>query len=90
MLFLKEGGYQTVQIHSRFNPNAYWYSFNYEGRFSLYTVLFFPNLPPIPHGVCHADELIYLFAFPTYGNNFTEAIVSQRMLQVWTTFAKYG
>lgn len=90
VLFEKEGAYQTVQLHSKFNPNSYWYAFNYEGRFSLFNVLFAGHIPPIPHGVCHADEMLYLFAFPTFGNNFTEAILSQRMIQVWTNFAKYG
>ena len=90
VLFEKEGAYQTVQLHSKFNPNSYWYAFNYEVRFSLFNVLFAGHIPPIPHGVCHADEMLYLFAFPTFGNNFTESILSQRMIQVWTNFAKYG
>lgn len=87
---MKEGGYETVNLHSKHNPKAYWYALNYEGRHSLYNVMFFPNIPPIPHGVNHADELIYLFAFPTLDHNATEAVLSRRMLQVWTTFAKHG
>ena len=41
-------------------------------------------------GVCHVDDLIYLFNNPNFDNNATEALLSSRMLDVWTTFAKYG
>ena len=33
--FLKAGGWQTVMLHTRFNPNAYWYSFDFFGKVSL-------------------------------------------------------
>jgi len=39
-------------------------------------------------GVNHADELLYLFDI--YPLNKTEKVLSQRMVKVWTTFAKYG
>jgi carboxylesterase type B len=90
VLFIKDGGYQTVAIHSKFNPNSYWYAFDYKGRFGLLPLFFAGNMPPFDLGIAHADELLYLFAFPTYANNATEATLSKRMLQVWTTFAAYG
>ncbi len=34
-MFLKAGGWQTVMLHTRFNPNAYWYSFDFLGKVSL-------------------------------------------------------
>jgi hypothetical protein len=41
-------------------------------------------------GVSHGDELIYMFTLPSFGNNETESVLSRRMIDVWTTFAKYG
>ena len=40
-------------------------------------------------GVAHGDELIYLYYFP-FGNGPEETVLSNRMLDVWTNFAKYG
>ncbi|KZS07855.1 Carboxylic ester hydrolase [Daphnia magna] len=34
-LFLKAGGWQTVMLHTKFNPHAYWYSFDFLGKVSL-------------------------------------------------------
>jgi len=37
------------------------------------------------------DELIYLFEYPFFlPFNATERLLSERMLKIWTTFAKYG
>jgi len=87
VLFMKSPGYETVRLHSKNNPNSYWYSFEYAGK-SLAFFLFFGQWPPFPHGVNHADELLYLFDI--YPLNKTEKVLSQRMVKVWTTFAKYG
>jgi len=87
--FIKSAGYENVVLHSKHNPNSYWYSFDYEGRYSLYFYMYFGHWPPYPHGVSHADELIYLFEF-LFPLNANEKLLSQRMLKVWTTFAKYG
>jgi len=89
VLFFKDSCHQMVVTHSKFNPNAYWYSFKYEGDVSLWTFMFIATLPPIPHGVAHGDELIYLYYFP-FGNGPEETVLSNRMLDVWTNFAKYG
>jgi len=90
VLFFKESCHETTILHSKFNPNSYWYSFIFEGRNSLWNAVFRPPRPPMEHGVSHADELLYMFNFPTYTNNATEAVLSRRMLDVWTAFAKYG
>ena len=43
----------------------------------------------MPTGVMHADEIMYLFTMPI-PHNETEVELSRRMIEVWTTFAKYG
>ena len=44
-------------------------------------------------GVCHADELFYLFN-PSYEVSvdlpYVDMIVSYELLSYWTNFAKYG
>lgn len=95
VLFLKSPGYETVRLHSQNNPHAYWYSFNFEARHSMFTWLFVGNWPPIPHGVGHADEMMYIwiYPFPTPNEPFlnaTEMELSLKMLQVWTNFITYG
>ena len=37
-MFIKAAGYETVKLHSQNNPNSYWYSFDFEGRNSLYAL----------------------------------------------------
>ena len=52
VLFLKGSTYETSQLASQHNPNAFFYSFEYEGRNSIYNYLFInsDSPPPIPHG----------------------------------------
>ncbi|XP_046449413.1 juvenile hormone esterase-like [Daphnia pulex] len=94
VLFIKEGTYENLQLISQHNPSAFFYSFEYEGRNSLCNAFFIGNQPPVPHGVCHSDELIYLFVYrftsipPSL--NASETEVSRKMLQIWTNFVKYG
>ncbi|XP_045023594.1 LOW QUALITY PROTEIN: acetylcholinesterase [Daphnia magna] len=97
VLFLKGPTYETTQLVSQHNPDAFFYSFEYEGRNSIFSYLFAmqnANPPPIPHGVSHADELIYLFIYPFKsvppGLNSSEIEHSMKMLQVWTNFVIFG
>lgn len=50
VLFLKGPTYETTQLVSQHNPDAFFYSFEYEGRNSIFSYLFAANPPPIPHG----------------------------------------
>jgi len=85
VFFLKAGGWNTVIKHHKHNPgNAYWYSYDFRSRFSI-----LGSTDPIPQGINHADELQGLIVTP-YLFNATENLLSKRMLQVWTNFAKYG
>lgn len=50
---------------------------------------------PWDHGVCHGDEMIYLFAFPFPGQdpstlNDEELELSKKMVKAWTNFVKTG
>jgi carboxylesterase type B len=98
-LFLKQAGLETVRIHSKYQPNSYWYGFNYEGRLSLYPYLFPGEWEEFPwdHGVSHADEMIYLFAIPYPDGqgevvkfNDEEQELSDRMINAWTNFVISG
>ena len=62
--FLKASSYEMVEENSRY-IDSFWYSFDYASEFkSMFHVL---NLNPAKKanvtepGVCHADELLYLF-----------------------------
>jgi len=83
-LFLKAGGWETVMLHTKYNPDAYWYSFDFFGKVSLISAD-----EILPRGVMHADEIMYLFTMPI-PHNETEKELSKKMIEVWTTFAKYG
>lgn len=92
VLFIKEATYQFAQLSSKNRPaDTFFYSVNYDGRYSYFPYVF-DNTPPIPHGVSHSDEMIYLWAFPfdiAFRLNASEQILSDRMIQVWTNFVAY-
>ena len=62
--FLKASSYKTVQENSKYK-DSYWYSFDYKAeQKSLFHALFSDTAKKgglIDPGVCHADELMYLF-----------------------------
>ncbi|TRY73092.1 hypothetical protein TCAL_02196 [Tigriopus californicus] len=61
--FLKASSYKMVQENSKYE-NSYWYSIEHEAsKKSVYNLLFSSDKPAhIDNpGVCHADELMYLF-----------------------------
>ena len=45
-----------------------------------------------PIGVCHADDLFYLFQMPRYNINLTgnDVKVKDVMTNAWVNFATYG
>ncbi len=51
VLFLKAPTYETSQLVSQHNPNAFYYSFEYEGRNSMNDYSFASNPVPVPHGI---------------------------------------
>jgi len=88
VFFFKGSSYRAMQLHARTNP-TYWYSFEYKGRWSLYSLLFGFKPPPIPGGIAHGDELLYIFHL-LYSLNGDEAVMSQKMVDMWTNFAITG
>jgi len=94
MLFLKSGLWQLAHHINRVEPEdqvpIYFYSWEFEADDSLFPFIFI-SVPDIPMegGVSHADELIYLFHLPGVLDERQKAM-SQRMLTLWTNFAKYG
>lgn len=93
VLFIKAPTYEMAQLVSASDP-VYFYAFNFLGRNSLFDYVFIRSPPPFPHGVCHADELIYLWVYPfpsiPPGLNRTEQALSDQMVKVWTNFVIHG
>ncbi|RWS19637.1 neuroligin-2-like protein, partial [Leptotrombidium deliense] len=72
---------------------VYMYLFDYQGSNSMVKLLI-NNAPTLfDTGVCHGDELFHIFDLKIgrlRNPSFTDNQVSQRMLTLWTDFAKYG
>lgn len=70
--------------------STYVYRFGYDGALGLYKRLLNVNRP----GVCHGDELGYLFYFGFFNVNIdpssSEALTKKRLVRMWTNFIKYG
>lgn len=75
VLFLKAPTYETSQIVSQHNPNAFYYSFEFEGRNSLNDYSFSMNPVPVPHG-------IRLLAVPLFSLGLETLIVYVIWIQV--------
>ncbi|CAL4067283.1 unnamed protein product, partial [Meganyctiphanes norvegica] len=93
VLFLKGGGWQTAKLHSKYsNPdkNTYFYSFDYNSDDTMFRWLFMGHSEmPFETGVTHSDEMLYLFSFPGVLEG-QQLVVKDRMVKLWTNFAKYG
>lgn len=81
----------VAKFHSNFVTNStYVYRFGYDGALGLYKRLLNVNRP----GVCHGDELGYLFYFGIFNVKIdpssSEALTKKRMVRMWTNFIKYG
>ncbi|XP_053613793.1 carboxylic ester hydrolase [Plodia interpunctella] len=83
---------ETVRLQAKTNrtSHTYVYRFDFDGALGL-----FKRMLGITHpGACHGDEMGYLFYFSRLNyrldDDSTELAVSQRMVQLWTNFAKTG
>lgn len=69
---------------------AYQYKISYKGKYSF---MDFYGVDASKLGVCHADELFYLFQ-PCYEVYVelpeNDLVLSQELLSYWTNFAKFG
>ncbi|XP_046395291.1 juvenile hormone esterase-like [Ischnura elegans] len=87
-VFLKGPQHRLVQLHSKRN-NSYLYAFDYEGKTSMWSAIGDPSAP-FDGGVCHANDLLYLFSIPLFDLNEEDDQLSKKMVGVWTNFAYYG
>lgn len=84
------GIYASVKIHRNTSKvPIYMYRLSLESELNFYKKILGIELP----GVCHADELGYLFRtilteIPSPGS--IEDVAQRRMTRLWTNFAKYG
>lgn len=80
----------AAKMHAKFTNSTYLYRFAYDGALGLYKRLLNVNRP----GVCHGDELGYLFYFGIFNVNLdatsSETTTKKRMVKLWTNFVKYG
>jgi len=78
-------------MQERSNASIYYYYFAYRGHHS-FSELF--GDPTRDFGVCHADELIYLFPSGRVFGNFTatleEELMADCLIRMWTNFAHTG
>ncbi|XP_055849610.1 juvenile hormone esterase isoform X2 [Episyrphus balteatus] len=69
---------------------VYFYRFAFDGALGLYKRMLGLTRP----GVCHGDEIGYLFKFGFFNLSLDpkapEVITKNRMVKMWTNFAKYG
>ncbi|XP_058065095.1 bile salt-activated lipase-like, partial [Anopheles bellator] len=84
------GVLEMAKLHSTRTP-VYVYHFTYDGDLNLYKKPLGVSIP----GAVHADETCYLFDTKTFVTEPTPAAshaltVRQRMLRLWSNFAKYG
>lgn len=89
-MFLR-GMTNAAKMHAKFVTNStFVYRFAYDGALGLYKRLLNVNRP----GVCHGDELGYLFYFGIFNVNLdptsSETYTKQRLVKMWTNFVKYG
>ncbi|XP_039231071.1 juvenile hormone esterase isoform X1 [Drosophila yakuba] len=90
LMFL-QGIRRTARNHAKYgNAPVYMYRFSFDGSLGLYK-----RMLGIPRpGVCHGDELGYLFKFGFFNLSLDpksmEVQVKNRMVRMWTNFAKYG
>ncbi|XP_070851841.1 esterase B1 isoform X5 [Drosophila suzukii] len=90
LMFL-QGIRKTARNHAKYgNAPVYMYRFSFDGSLGLYK-----RMLGIPRpGVCHGDELGYLFKFGFFNLSLDpksmEVQVKNRMVRMWTNFAKYG
>lgn len=83
---MKAGAYTLVELHSKIQPNSFYYSFDYRGLWTTYDL---SNKSNIPGGVAHIDDLLYTFyAFPLI--TARDQAVSNRMVNYFVNFAYRG
>lgn len=89
--FIKASTYEFMKYNQLTGSDSWLYSFEYYGESSLWNFLFpGDDQPPIPRGVTHGDELIYLFSTGVFTLTEQDWDIAWKMVNLWTNFAIYG
>jgi len=88
--FIKASTYEFMKFNQLAGAENYFYSFEHYGEASLWNFLFPGEQPPIPRGVTHGDELIYLFSTGVFNLNDEDWEVARIMSNLWANFVIYG
>lgn len=87
------GAYEAAEFHAKYQHNSplYFFRFDYDGDLGFFKKLF--NMKHLK-GVCHADELFYLFQTSfqdlPHKEDSPDTKIVRQMCRMWSNFAKYG
>ena len=88
--FIKASTYEFMKFNSLAGAVNYFYSFEYYGAHSLWNLLFPTTQPPIPRGVTHGDELLYLFSTGVFNFDDDDWEIARIMSNLWANFVIHG
>merc|ERR1711970_898514 len=88
--FIKASTYEFMKFNQLSGAENYFYSFEYFGHASLWNFLFPGEQPPIPRGVTHGDELIYLFSTGVFDLTEEDWKIARIMSNLWANFVIHG
>ncbi|XP_055528117.1 cholinesterase 1-like [Wyeomyia smithii] len=86
--------YMASELHARYQHDApqYLYVFSFEDELNKFRSMF--QVPDNLAGVCHSDELLYLFSSSLMGTEVETGSRADKfrsiMCKLWTNFAKCG
>ena len=90
--FIKASTYEFMKFHDLGGATSYFYSFEHYGEASLWNFLIPGGIPgdPIPRGVTHGDELLYLFSTGVFDLAPLDWEIARVMCDMWANFVIYG
>lgn len=84
---------ETMKLYSKAGGPTYMYLLDYRAENSMVDLLLGNEPPLFKTGVCHGDDLFHLFHLKIDGlrpPSFLDIKISQRMLTLWSDFARFG
>ena len=87
--FIKASTFEFMKYQDLIGIDSYFYSFEHYGESSLWNFLFPNDKHPIPRGVTHGDELIYLFSTGVYTLTEEDWDVAWKISNMWANFVIY-
>jgi len=88
--FIKASTYEFMKYNDLIGSSSYFYSFEHFGDASLWNFLFPGESPPIPRGITHGDELIYLFSTGVFELTEQDWQMASIITNLWANFVIYG